>query len=1237
MSENLNIILNGKRVTGYKGQSILDLARRNNLEIPTLCYDPRLTPHSSCFVCVVEVEGMNGMQPSCSTMLTEGMKVTTHNEKVNEARKAALDLLLSNHYADCLAPCKQECPAGVDVQGYISLIEKGLYHDAVALIKETNPLPAVCGRVCVRPCEVACRRNLLDEEAPVGIDYLKRFAADKDLLEAEKHYKPVKEKFKGKRVAIIGAGPGGLSAAYFLQPKGYQCDIFEANDHAGGWLRYGIPEYRLPNDLLEKEISTITELGTKIHYGKKLGHNLKYEELKKKYHAVILTIGSQRGTLLGAEGEDAENVYSGIDFLRNMEQTGQKYDFTGKKVAVVGGGNTAMDCCRTSKRCNADNVYVVYRRAEEQMPANPIEIHESKIEGIEYMLLTNPVKVNKDKDGKVKSMTLIRMELGEPDASGRRRPIPIEGSEFDLEVDYVLAAIGQKTQVDFMEDINQAAGEGELKLNRWGDIDAHPKTLQTGIPNVFAAGDGVTGPATVIEAIQQAKVAARSVEQLLEGKPMEEPERPFVSKKDNFKKQSKEDYAKHFAHKERYEMPVLDADKRNNFQEVEKGYSDLKKVQQETGRCLECGCVSFYDCDLQVHASKYNAEQKRFKGEFKEYPVNFEHPYVEIDNNKCVLCSRCVRICEEVVGARALGLVNRGFDTLVEPAMGHRLQDTHCENCGMCISACPTGAITENVPFKPGPVKTEPIDLICNFCSVGCEITLNHKSGFVMSVTGKNGGLVNKHGAICRFPKFGYRYMNDPGRITKPLLKKDGKYKEISFDEAYALIAEKIKAVKPDENAFFAGARLSNEEMYLIQKLARAAVKTNNLDSFHYMSRGKGYRHDAYLNVPFQEIMDASKIWIIGAQLNQDNGVAGFMVNHARTRKGVTVVSYNKPHQNAMGHKLDEQHHINSYYHFIRAANFYMVKEKLVNELFVNDRTRGYHDYKEKLLKEDLDALLKTGGISEEGLARFVKDFNTQVHAIVLASEKNLPANAMAELRNLMLLTGKLGKTASGMISLKEKNNSQGLFDMGVGMDYGVGGEPVGKNEVLQEKMKALWKVDDLPGEVGEPLDIQMDKGTIKNLFIFGEDPAGCAIQPEEVERWLGNSDFVVVQEHFLTKTAHMAHLILPASLPHETGGSYTNAEKTIQTFEKDPSVRPKVSHDNVKQILELLQRFGINNMNEVHDAFMEAVSLLPTAENAKDLPFLICSGEGNLRMFDHGCDHLVKRFEDESGEKLSV
>jgi formate dehydrogenase major subunit len=315
MSEKVNVILNGKIVPGIKGETILQLAERNGIEIPTLCNDPRLEPYTSCYVCVVEVEGLRGLQPSCSTRISEGMRIETHNDKIAGARKTALELILSNHYADCIGPCKQTCPAGVDVQGYISHIEKGQYHDAVALIKETNPLPAICGRVCVRPCEVACRRNLLDEGAPVGIDYLKRFASDID-LESPNKWKPEIKPETGKKVAIIGAGPGGVSAAFFLRKEGHDIDVFEAAPKPGGWLRYGIPEYRLPNDILQKEVDNITELGVRIHYNKRLGDDLKYAEIQKKYDAVVLAIGSQKGTMIGVEGDDAENVFSGIDFLR---------------------------------------------------------------------------------------------------------------------------------------------------------------------------------------------------------------------------------------------------------------------------------------------------------------------------------------------------------------------------------------------------------------------------------------------------------------------------------------------------------------------------------------------------------------------------------------------------------------------------------------------------------------------------------------------------------------------------------------------------------------------------------------------------------------------------------------------------------------------------------------------------------------------------------------------------------
>ncbi len=874
-----------------------------------------------------------------------------------------------------------------------------MYSEAVALIKETNPLPAICGRVCVRPCEVACRRGLLDEGTSVGIDYLKRFASDID-LESTNKFKPQIKPTTGKKVAVIGAGPGGLSAAFFLQKEGHQVDIFEAAPMPGGWLRYGIPEYRLPNDILQKEVDNITEMGVNIYYNQKLGDNLSYNAIKYKYDSTILAIGSQKGTSIGCEGDDAENVLSGIDFLKTMELSGKRFDFSGKTVAVIGGGNTAMDCCRSSLRCGAKKVYVVYRRTEKEMPANPIEIHESKLEGVEYMFLTAPVKVNKDGEGKIQSLKCVKMELGEPDASGRRRPVVVDGSEFDLEMDYAIAAIGQKTHLNFMEEVNRYTEQGELKLNKWGDIDADAITLQTGISNIFACGDGVTGPATLIQAVAQAKVAALSCHQLLSNLPMVPAKKEFISKKENFRLQEAEAYVGKFLKQMREEMPTLDPAARNNFKEVELGYANEEVAFHETQRCLECGCVEYYTCDLKKYATEYDVEQTRYQGEYKIADIDFRHPFVEIDNTKCILCSRCIRICSEVVGANALGLVNRGFETYVAPSIGNALQETSCESCGLCISACPTAAISENVNFKPGPVKLDKAVTLCNYCSIGCEINVHHKNGFVMKVTGSK-GKVNTDANLCKYAKFGYAYFNDKKRITKPLLKKGNGFEEISFSEAFSIIHQKIQSVQSDQNAFFAGARLSNEEQYLVQKLARAGAKTNNISSFHYLGRGEGYRNNVVANVPFEQLSGASRFYLLGSEINMDNAVVGFMINNLRKVHEVPVELITNKENSSMAHKVDAITKIASYYHFIKAMNLYLITNNLQNQLFINDNCDGFEAYAAEIRNETCEDLCSKAGVSKEFIEQFAEKYNNEMNAIVVFSEKELSANACMELRNL--------------------------------------------------------------------------------------------------------------------------------------------------------------------------------------------------------------------------------------------
>ncbi len=1220
---DIKITVNGKEAMASKGETIFEVASRSGVEIPTLCHDPRLTPYSSCFICVVEVEGMRGLQPSCSTPVEEGMVVYTENKRIATARKTAVDLLVSNHYADCLGPCKQTCPAGVDVQGYVSLIEKGLYRDAISLIKEANPLPAICGRVCVRPCEVACRRNLLDEGAGVGVDYMKRFVADADLDSVDR-FMPEKEPPTGKSVAVVGGGPGGLSAAYWLQQKGHQCDVYEAAPKPGGWLRYGIPEYRLPNDVLEREIDGITGLGVNIICDSRIGDNVSFSGIFDKYDAIILAPGSQKGTRLGCDGDDADNVFPGIDFLKEMELTGKRPDFRGKTVAVVGGGNTAMDCCRTSLRCGADRVVVVYRRTEKEMPANPIEIHESKVEGVEYMFLTNPVRVNKDSEGRVKSMTLIRMELGEPDSSGRRRPVEVEGSEFEIEVDYILAAIGQKTDLHFIDDINSASKSGILKANRWGDIDADPGTLRTGIENVFAAGDSVSGPATIIEAIAQARIAVSSCHNYLMGLPVTPAESEFLSVKDNFREQVSTEYSGLFIPQTREEMPVLKPEERMGFDEVELGYNDEQVVKKEADRCLECGCSAFFDCDLQRYATRFGADQKRFLGEFNAFEVDFSHPFVEFDRNKCILCGKCIRMCSEVVGANALGLVNRGFVTHVSPDLDGSLKETRCESCGMCISVCPTAALMDNFKYKPGPIESTPVKLIDMFGSEGCEMILFDRAGFYMGADGSN-GLVNPDGNIGRQQHFGYNILNANSRITKPLIREGESFREAEFGEVFDIIRKRAEKAECSDNLFFAGARLTNEELYLIQKSARAGFKSGNVGSFHYMGRGNGYLTSSDSNVPFADLSGADAFFVVGAELTEDNQFTGFILNSARIKEGKKVSLFTTERESSMRHKADKVTVVGSYYHFILAVNHYVVKNKLYNKMFLDDHCGGYDEYLRNIDSLNFDDLVRESGVSEEVVADFAREYTATGRPVLLFSEKCVDSGTSTEICNLSLLAGKRGKTSSGILCLKEKNNSQGLIDMGISS-----WRLPGNVDINDIKAAALisgkWGVDSIPQPDGD-IEELLFQGRFRNIFIFGEDPVGCAVDKEQIAGLLKSSDLLVVQDYFMSETAAIADIVLPSTYPFETGGSYTNTHKFIQQVSRQ--VDSPVVKDSYAQLALLAEAVGYKLDFELGDITEEIFSIIGREQDDEAFTLRPTDSEGVNPLFVHGADTLNKMFDE--------
>jgi heterodisulfide reductase subunit A-like polyferredoxin len=477
------------------------------------------------------------------------------------------------------SPCKAACPAHVSVQGFIALMEAGKYQEAITLFKKDHPFPGICGRVCHHPCEAVCTRN--DIEEPLAIQHLHRFLADWDMAR-ETYYVPEKKTARKEKVAVIGSGPAGLTCAYFLALEGYSVTVFEKFPVLGGMLTVGIPSYRLPRDIIDAEIQVIKDLGVIFKTGVEIGKDITIAMLRKEgYQAIFLGIGSHECKLLGIEGEDLEGVYPGVDFLREVN-LGRRISL-GDRIAVIGGGNVAMDSVRTALRTGSAKPFIIYRRSEEEMPASKEEIDECRQEGIEIMTLTHPVRII-SKDKKVKAIECIKMELGEPDKSGRRRPVPIQGSEFAIEIDALIPAIGQESDWACLTD------ECACTLSDWGTLRVDPITLQSDDPDIFAGGDSVTGPATVVDAIAAGKKAAVSIDRFIRGEDLKE-------NRDKEWKGIKDVPTQGYDLIFKEKMPCLLPEERmKNFNEVQLGFRE-GQVHHETQRCLACGiCSECYQC-----------------------------------------------------------------------------------------------------------------------------------------------------------------------------------------------------------------------------------------------------------------------------------------------------------------------------------------------------------------------------------------------------------------------------------------------------------------------------------------------------------------------------------------------------------------------------------------------------------------------------------------------------------------
>ena len=479
------------------------------------------------------------------------------------------------------APCVNACPAHLDIPTYIERIKEGDFAESLRVIRERTCFAGTLGRVCIRPCESNCRRRNVDEA--IDIRHLKRFAADYEIAKKRVPRLFPFEKQEDKKVAVIGAGPAGLTCAYYLALKGYPVTVFEQSDEPGGMAALGIPDYRLPRHILRREVEIITNLGVNIRYSTQVGKDVTISDLKAEYDAIFIGAGAQDSTPMRVEGEDAgyKGFIPGAQYLYSVNKGEVPYP-EGKRVVVVGGGNVAIDCVRSSFRVGKQDITLLYRRSRQEMPADDDEIHDAQEEGVKFEYLCAPTKVIAE-GGKVVGVECIRMELGEPDESGRRRPVPVEGSEFFVETDIAIPAIGQRVDLNFVEE------KDNVEVTKWSTVSVNDETFETSQPGMFSAGDCVTGPDVLVRAAGNGRLAADMIDLQLQGEKVEASDDEMLERlMSRIGVYDSEEQIGIVAGGKREHLTMLPPDERKwTFDEVEQGFPTDAAMREAT-RCLRC-------------------------------------------------------------------------------------------------------------------------------------------------------------------------------------------------------------------------------------------------------------------------------------------------------------------------------------------------------------------------------------------------------------------------------------------------------------------------------------------------------------------------------------------------------------------------------------------------------------------------------------------------------------------------
>ncbi|MDQ7795099.1 MAG: formate dehydrogenase subunit alpha [bacterium] len=1161
LQRTVSLVVDGLPVTVEAGSTLLEAAAAAGIKIPTLCHHEWVGATGTCMVCVVEVDGV-GLVPACSSPAADGLMIATASEAVVAARRRAVEAILADHYADCVAPCTLACPAGVDVQNYLKLVALDLPAEAAALVREANPFPGVHGRVCTRPCEEACRRHQVDQ--PVAICAVKRSAADG---EAESGLPPIpRVAASGRRVAIVGAGPGGLTCAFYLARMGHAITVFEGRLKPGGMLRYGIPSYRLPRQVLEREIDYILRHGVELVTGKALGRDFSLASLAEQgFEAVFLATGAHSGQRLGVPGEEMPQVLSGIDFLARLETEGRVE--LGPRVVVVGGGNTAVDAARSALRLGAGEVTLVYRRTRAEMPAHHEEIEDAEEEGVRLTLLATPTAVEAGPAGSLR-LRLIRMKLGEPDASGRPRPEPVPGSDYEMEVDTVIAAIGQVPNASLYSSV-----EG-LKTGRGGILVADAGSQATGLPGVFAGGDLTTGAATAVEAVGAGRRAALAIDRYLRGeRELAEP-RPFTLRKVDRREDA---LAEEFAGVERLprqstrRAPV--AERISDFREADLGLEG-GAARAEAGRCLECGCKAAHDCRLRDLAGELDVKAENFPVYRRYRAVDRSHPFIEHDPNRCIACGQCARVCQEVQGVGALAVRHR-LDTLgATPG----LLATRCESCGQCLSACPTGAIVAGREVRP----EREIRTICVYCGVGCGVLLGVRGNAVTGVRGDPDHPVNR-GLLCVKGRFGYDFIRHPDRLTTPLVRRNGELVPVSWDEALAAVADGLG--RAGRVAVMGSARSPNEDMYVLQKFARVVLGTNNIDHCARLCHApsvaglaQAFGSGAMTN-PIQDLASAACILAIGTNTTETHPVIGLEVKRA-VRRGTRLIVAN-PLRIDLCRSADIwlQHRPGTDVALLSGLAHVILEEGLADHEYLRERCEDYEALEEALAAFDPRTVETITGVGAGRLREAARLYATSTPASIIYSmgitQHSHGTDNVFAVANLALLTGNVGLPGGGVNPLRGQNNVQGACDMAVLPNVLPGYQAV-TDPAKRARFEAAYGValPAGPGMTVSDMVEAMATGSLDALYIVGQNPMLSQPDLGRLEESLGKLGFLVVQDIFLTETAALADVVLPAACWAERDGTFVNTERRVQLIRKavDP---PGMARADWEIIAGLARRMG--------------------------------------------------------------